>query len=83
VISQFGRQSKHANIVMSSRGRYCGASSFPFSEYKKQPGDKLGLNRRIHGSSRRVSRYVLFDSNFWKSLLHSRLAVAQGDPGSL
>jgi hypothetical protein len=28
-------------------------------------------------------RHVLIDTNYWKSFVHARLAVAMGDPGSL
>ena len=27
--------------------------------------------------------YVVYDTNFWKSFVHARLAVSMGDPGSL
>jgi hypothetical protein len=32
---------------------------------------------------KRVVRYVLFDANYWKSFVYSRLAVAMGDKGCL
>ncbi|HKQ49680.1 MAG TPA: terminase gpA endonuclease subunit, partial [Phycisphaerae bacterium] len=83
VIYQFCRQSKYANVLMPSHGRYVGAASHPFTEYKKQLGDRIGLNWRIPGTSRRVCRYVIFDTNFWKSFIQSRLAVAKGDAGAL
>ncbi|HKQ49479.1 MAG TPA: terminase gpA endonuclease subunit, partial [Phycisphaerae bacterium] len=82
-VYQACRQSQYANVVMPSYGRYIGAASNPFTEYKKQPGDKVGLNWRIPGTSKRICRYVIFDTNFWKSFIQSRLAVAKGDPGSL
>ena len=47
VVYQFCRQSAHAGIVMPSHGRFVGASSQPFSEYKRRPGDRIGLNWRI------------------------------------
>jgi hypothetical protein len=84
VVYQFCRQSAHAGIVMPSHGRFVGASSVPFSEYKRRPGDRVGLNWRIpnvHG--KRAIRHVVFDANFWKSFVHARLAVAMGDAGCL
>jgi hypothetical protein len=30
---------------MSSHGRFAGASSIPFSEYKRKQGDRVGLNK--------------------------------------
>ena len=47
VIYQFSRQSLHAGIVMPSHGRFVGASSQPFSEYKRRPGDRVGHNWRV------------------------------------
>jgi hypothetical protein len=84
VIYQFCRQSAHAGIVMPSHGRFVGASSQPFSEYKRRPGDRVGHNWRIpnvHG--KRAVRHVVYDTNYWKSFVHARLAVPMGDRGCL
>ena len=84
VVYQFCRQSAHAAVLTPSHGRFVGASSIPFSEYRRKRGDRVGLNWRIpsvHG--RRAIRHVLFDSNYWKSFIHARLAVAMGDKGCL
>jgi phage terminase large subunit GpA-like protein len=84
VVYQFCRQSAHAAVLTPSHGRFVGASSIPFSEYRSKRGDRVGLNWRIpsvHG--RRAIRHVLFDSNYWKSFIHARLAVAMGDRGCL
>ena len=84
VVYQFCRQSAHAAVLTPSHGRFVGASSIPFSEYRRKRGDRVGLNWRIpsvHG--RRAIRHVLFDSNYWKSFMHARLAVAMGDKGCL
>lgn len=48
VVYQFCRQSPHSAILLPSHGRFVGASSNPFSEYKRRPGDRVGLNWRIH-----------------------------------
>jgi phage terminase large subunit GpA-like protein len=84
VVYQFCRQSQFAGIVMPSHGRFVGASSQPFSEYKRKPGDRVGHNWRIpnvHG--KRAVRHVVYDTNFWKTFIHARLAVAMGDRGCL
>jgi len=84
VVYQFCRQSKHAGVVIPSHGRYVGASSIPFSDYKKKRGDRVGLNWRIPAiTGRRTVRHVVFDTNYWKSFIHTRLAVPMGDPGCL
>jgi hypothetical protein len=84
VVYQFCRQSQYAGIVMPSHGRYVGASSIPFSEYRRKRGDRVGLNWRVPTiTGRRAVRHVVFDTNFWKSFVHARLAVPMGDPGCL
>ncbi|RIK72342.1 MAG: hypothetical protein DCC68_26525, partial [Planctomycetota bacterium] len=84
VVYQFCRQSAHAAIVMPSHGRFVGASSVPFSEYKKKPGERVGLNWRVTNVvGKRAVRHVTFDANFWKSFVQARLAVAMGDRGCL
>jgi len=84
VVYQFCRQSKYASVVMPSHGRYVGASSIPFSEYKRKRGDRVGLNWRIPVvTGKRSVRHAVFDTNYWKSFVHARLAVAMGDPGCL
>ncbi len=84
VIYQFCRQSAHAGIMLPSHGRYVGAGSKPMTEYRKQPGDKLGLNWMIPNvAGKRAIRHVIYDANFWKSFVHARLGIALGDKGNL
>lgn len=84
VVYQYCRQSNHAAILMPSHGRYVGASSLPFAEYRRKPGDRIGHNWRIPATTgRRTIRYALYDTNFWKSFLQARLAVSMGDRGCL
>jgi hypothetical protein len=84
VVYQFCRQSKNAAVVIPSHGRFVGASSLPFSEYRRRPGDRVGLNWRIpnvHG--KRAIRHVVYDTNWWKSFINARLRVSMGDRGCL
>lgn len=84
VVYQFCRQSSFGGIVMPSHGRYVGASSIPFAEYKRKRGDRVGLNWRIPViTGKRSVRHVVFDTNYWKSFAHARLVVPIGDPGCL
>ena len=55
VVYQFCRQSPHASILLPSHGRFVGASVNPFSEYKRRPGDRVGLNWRIPTHPRQAS----------------------------
>jgi hypothetical protein len=84
VVYQFCRQSSHAGVVMPSHGRFVGASSQPFSDYKRKLGDRLGHNWRIPNvQGKRAIRHALFDTNYWKSFVHARLVVPMGDRGCL
>lgn len=84
IVYQFCRQSVHAGVILPSHGRYVGASSKPMTEYRKQPGDRLGFNWMMPSvAGKRAIRHVIYDSNYWKSFVHARLAVALADKGSL
>ena len=84
IVYQFCRQSTHAGVIMPSHGRYVGASSKPMTEYRKQPGDRLGFNWMIPNvAGKRAIRHVIYDTNFWKSFIHTRLAMELGDKGNL
>jgi len=84
LVYQFCRQNQHSALLLPSHGRFVGAGSRPFHEYAKRPGDRMGLNWRIPSvQGKRAVRHVLFDSNYWKTFLHARLAVAMGDKGCL
>lgn len=83
-VYQFCRQSQYSSIILPGHGRYVGASSRPMTEYKKKPGERLGFNWFMPAiAGKRAIRHVIFDTNFWKSFVHTRLTVAEGDPGSL
>ena len=70
--------------LLPSHGRYVGASSKPMTEYRKQQGDRLGFNWMIPNvAGKRAIRHVIYDTNYWKSFIHARLAVPVGDKGSL
>jgi len=84
LVHEFCRHSPHALSLYPSRGMGIGAGSQPLSEYKKNQGDKIGLNWRITPVKEiRGARKLLFDTNYWKAFVHSRLAVALGDRGCL
>ncbi|MDR0610067.1 MAG: hypothetical protein LBG58_08160, partial [Planctomycetaceae bacterium] len=59
-------------------------SSIPFSEHKRQKGDRVGHHWRIPGATgTRSVRHVLIDTNYWKTFVHARLGILMGDPGCL
>ena len=84
VVYQFCRQSRFAAVLLPSHGKYVGASSIPFLEYTRKRGDRVGHNWRIPNvRGKRAVRHVIYDTNYWKSFIHARLAVPMGDPGCL
>ncbi len=84
VVYQFCRQSQYAPILSPSHGQYLAASSVPFSEHKRQKGDRIGRNWRIPGAAgNRGCRRVLIDTNYWKTFVHARLGLMMGDSGCL
>jgi hypothetical protein len=84
LVYQFCRESPFGAAVMPSHGRGVSASQIPFSEYRRKAGDQVGHNWRVPGAKgRNMPRHVLFDTNYWKSFLHARLAVPHGDRGDL
>ena len=84
MVYQFCRQSQFAGGVMPSHGRYVGASSVPCSLYPFRQGERVGLNWPMPAiRGKRAARHVIVDVNYWKSFVHSRLAVAKGNAGCL
>ncbi|HZZ76960.1 MAG TPA: terminase gpA endonuclease subunit [Gemmataceae bacterium] len=84
VVYQFCRQSRHASVVMPSHGKFVGASSQCLTERERKPGERFGLNWVIPLSKeRRGIQYMVYDTNYWKSFIHARLAVAMGNAGCL
>lgn len=84
VVYQFCRESVHSGVIVPSHGKYIGASSKPMGEYKKTPGDRVGLNWRMPNiRGKRSVRHVIFDTNYWKSFIATRLLVSRGDRGCL
>lgn len=83
-VYQFCRVSPHKTQLTPSHGRFVGASSNPFSEYARRPGDQIGVNWRMPSLGKKRSiRHVVYDTNFWKSFLLSRLTSPLLTPGCL
>ncbi|MFW5828618.1 MAG: terminase gpA endonuclease subunit, partial [Planctomycetota bacterium] len=80
IVYNFCQAAPYGGIVLPSHGRYVGASTKPFAEYRRRPGDRIGLNWRIVASGgQRGVAHALYDTNYWKTFLHERLATPMGD----
>ncbi len=84
-VYQFCRQDSHAAILRPSHGRGITASSRPLNDPDRQRkvGERTGLNWRESFGRGKAVRHVVFDTNYWKSFIHSRWAVPMGDAGCL
>lgn len=83
-VYQLCRQSPHASILMPAHGRFVGASSIPWDRYQRRPGELLGHHWLVPAvKNTRSVRHVIFDVNYWKSFIQSRLRTAPADPGCL
>ncbi|GIW55546.1 MAG: hypothetical protein KatS3mg082_1950 [Nitrospiraceae bacterium] len=70
---------------MPSHGRFVGASSQPFSRVQAQ-GRVTGwgtIGASPTSVAKRAVRHVVYDTNYWKSFIHARLAVPMGERGCL
>lgn len=85
LIYQFCRQSKYAARLYPSHGKGITAAGKPMTEYRKKPGERLGLNWYIPTikGKKRVIRYVMFDANWWKSFIAQRFKTGMGAVGCL
>ena len=85
VVRRFARRSDWAGQVLPAHGRYVGASSEPLGETRiskrRKRGERYGYNWQT--SIIESQRHLIYDTNFWKSFVHSRFAVSLGDKGSL
>ena len=84
-ISNYCRLSQHKAIVMPQRGRGITASSLPFDEYKRKKGDRIGSHWRIPSTKGQAmkTRFILSDTNWFKSFARERLKQGLGDTGSV
>ncbi len=78
------RRSPFASMLTPSKGRAVTKTSKPISEWKKQPGQKRGLQWvAMRAPGKEKVRLLIYDTNFWKSYAHSRLSTELGDAGAL
>lgn len=78
------RQSKYANIILPSHGHGITAARKPWDQWVEHEGEKLGTHWLLSNMSQeRKVRYVLMDSNYWKTFVSNRLKTSVGDRGAL
>lgn len=83
VIFRFCRQSPYSALLTPSHGVGIGPDRRPMSEYERRPGERHGANWYMPIAAKRPIRFVLFDTNWWKTFVYKRLGVGMGAPGAL
>lgn len=87
LVHNFIRASKHAAQLKPSKG-YADLARFriPFLQTTRQPGDRYGRGfpwRERNVPNNRALRFIGYDTNWFKTFAHERLAVSAGSAGSL
>lgn len=82
-VHQWARQTVAASVVLPAKGQYVGAAKTPFSEWKPQPGDRVGAGWRLKAGGGSRGRLVLVDTNHWKTFLAERARSQVGSHGAL
>jgi phage terminase large subunit GpA-like protein len=70
--------------VLPSAGQGVGPAQRAMSEYRRRPGERIGhywWMPNVRGTSE--LRHVRPDTNYWKSLVHQRLAMGLAEKGAL
>ena len=85
VVYNFVRQSEHKARLLPRHGRGVKATEAPMDQWKKKPGERVGLNWRLRRNTENHPgvRHLMFDTNFWKTFVHKRFSTAMGDRGCL
>lgn len=83
VVYQWCRESKYKAIVIPSHGRGIGASNKPMSEYENRVGERSGHHWRMVASARRGTKYLLIDTNYWKTFVRDRIMSNLGSNGTM
>ena len=81
VVYQFCRESAFSHILAPSHGQGFRAINKPMSQIRPKPGERSGLEWRLVAGGERNQKHLLYNTNFWKSFSHQRLAVPRGGPG--
>lgn len=77
------RQSPHAAVLTPSKGYARSSNARPMSEWKKNPGERVGLNWRLTSLGGAKGRQCVFDPDFWKSFVADRLLTPAGGAGCM
>lgn len=84
IVYRVCRESPHRPVLYPMHGRSYRAAVQPMSDQAVVKGERRGLNwRGMPPKSRHRFRYVLFDTNFWKTWVAERLLTPPERPASI
>lgn len=82
-VYQFCRECASGVTVTPSHGVYVGAVSKPWSEHKRQRGERVGNRWRERPSAEWPIKHVNIDVNYWKTTVHQLLKAGVGGSATL
>ena len=82
VVYQFCQESGFHGSLTPSHGAGITASQNPMAKWRRDRGERIGINWRLR-RARRGLRSVVYDTNWWKTFVAARLRTARGDKGGL
>lgn len=77
-VYQFCRESQSLSPVMPYHGKYVGASSQPWSSWKRKRGERVGAHWRVRPSAEWPIKHALTDVNHWKVVAHALMKADFG-----
>ncbi len=83
VVYQACAASPHAPRLQPSKGAPIGPGRRPMTEWRRNPGDKIGPGYLFTRPAKRHARALFIDANHWKTNLHRALARPPHEPGGL
>jgi hypothetical protein len=69
--------------ILPSHGKGVTARNRPWSHERRKKGERLGFGWRMPPSKgTRIPRFVLIDTNTWKTTIHTSFTLPVGEPGA-
>lgn len=83
-VKRFCQVSPHASILLPSHGKAQKAGDLPMSDWNLRPGEHKGNNWLVRPDKEGGGiRHVVYDGNYWKSFIQSRLSLLAPSRSSL
>ncbi len=80
-VKSFCRRSRRGDMMLPAMGYHLRPGENWYSHFNKKPGGQTGYHWRIPPAED-GQRYVLMDTDHWKSMARDRILISHNDPGS-